>query len=113
MSDLAKRLEAAARAAYYKSAEFGDKPITRLAWEHESTEARSIWRAIANAAIATIERETIERAIVAAATAKLPDGYQWGREAMSLFNFGLERAVSAIRALSPPAASATNEETLK
>jgi hypothetical protein len=40
--------------------------------------------------------EGMREAIDAAQTAQLPAGYQWGRDAMESFNFGKERAATAI-----------------
>ena len=42
--------------------------------------------------------EGMERAAVIAKSAKLPEGYQWGEDAIEQFNFGVTCAVEAIRA---------------
>lgn len=44
-------------------------------------------------------REVLAKAADAAESATLPDGYQWGDDAMESFNFGKERAAEAVRAL--------------
>lgn len=41
----------------------------------------------------------VEDAAEAALNAQLPNGYQWGEDAMEQFNFGKQRAADAIRAL--------------
>lgn len=43
-------------------------------------------------------REEREACAGDAERARLPKGYQWGRDAMEQFNFGKERAALAIRA---------------
>lgn len=44
-------------------------------------------------------RRGIEEAARVAGSAKLPEHYRWGHDAMEQFTFGLRRAVEAIRAL--------------
>jgi len=45
------------------------------------------------------DRELLSRAATAAEGACLPDGYQWGADAMESFSFGAERAAVAVREL--------------
>lgn len=53
-------------------------------------------------------RAALDRAAQAAAEARLPDGYQWGRDAMESFHVGARQAAAAVRALAPLAAPTDN-----
>lgn len=50
---------------------------------------------------ATGRRRGLEEAALVCESATLPDGYQWGRDALESFNFGKERAALSILALAP------------
>ncbi|MGI9489160.1 MAG: hypothetical protein ACR2RF_25395 [Geminicoccaceae bacterium] len=75
---------------------------------------RSDESGITNQAADALERLQAELAearaqdVEAARSANLPDGYQWGDDAMEQFNFGKERAAQAIEALAAPAPEPTN-----
>lgn len=52
------------------------------------------------AGVALALKEERERCAVAAASAPLPSGYQWGPDARAQFRVGTEQAAATIRALS-------------
>jgi hypothetical protein len=62
------------------------------------TEAASLLLSLSTS-LQEAQDRAFEKAATAAEAATLPDGFQWGREAMESFNFGKKRASLAIRNL--------------
>lgn len=77
----------------------GEQPASCISEAHALLDAPSSAAAVLSARDEKVRRVALEEAAHVAAEAKLPDGYQWGRDAMWSFHVGARQAAVAVRAL--------------
>jgi chromosome condensin MukBEF complex kleisin-like MukF subunit len=75
----------------------------QLSLANEKITAQNIRIGEQHMALSTARADALEEAAKVALSAKLPKDYQWGHDAMESFDFGKERAATAIHSLADQA----------